>query len=84
MFDFTDKEIKNFKLLVGKNVKHIREKKDMSQLELGLNIGHSSATLVSKAEIGLHNKHFNIEHLYKISKVLDVDISEFFKPLMKE
>ena len=80
MFEFSNIEIKKFKLLVGKNVKKIRESKGISQLDLGLDIGHNSATLISKAEIGLHDKHFNLEHLYKISKVLDVDICEFFKP----
>ena len=26
----------------------------------------------------LYNKHFNLEHLYKISEVLEIEISEFF------
>jgi len=31
-----------------------------------------------KIEAGLEDKHYNIEHLYKIAKALDVDICEFF------
>ncbi|WP_281389197.1 hypothetical protein [Nitrosophilus labii] len=31
------------------------------------------------AEIYLNKKHFNIAHLAKIAKVLDVSICEFFK-----
>jgi len=64
---------------IGKNVKRIREEKNKSQLDLALSIGHASAGFVGKAEICIHQKHFNIEHLHKIAKVLDVDISEFLK-----
>lgn len=61
------------------NVKKAREAKKMSQLELALSIGHATAGFLGKAEIGLENKHFNIEQLYKIGQVLELDISEFFK-----
>lgn len=64
---------------IGKNVKRIREEKNKSQLDLALSIGHSSAGFVGKAEICIHQKHFNIEHLHKIARVLKVDICEFFK-----
>lgn len=73
-------EIENLYKLIGKNVKRIREKKGKSQLDLALSIGHSSAGFVGKAEICIHNKHFNIEHLYKIANVLKVDMCEFLKP----
>ena len=64
---------------IGKNVKRIREEKNKSQLDLALSIGHSSAGFVGKAEICIHQEHFNIEHLHKIAKVLEVDIGEFLK-----
>ena len=71
-------------IMIGKNVARVRKKRGYTQLNLALSINLKSVGLVSVAEIYHNNKHFNIEHLYKISKVLDVDISEFFKPLMKE
>ena len=61
------------------NVKYLREKKHKSQLEMALAIGHSSAAFYAKAELGIQNKKFNIEHLCKIAEVLEVDIREFFK-----
>ena len=64
---------------IGKNVKRIREEKNKSQLDLALSIGHSSAGFIGKAEICIQNKHFNIEHLHKIAKVLEVDICDFFQ-----
>jgi hypothetical protein len=42
-------------------------------------MGHQSAGLVSFAEAGINNKHFNIEHLATIAKILDISISELFK-----
>ena len=63
---------------IGKNVKLIRQKKGISQLELSLAIGHKSVGTISMAEICLNNKHFNIEHLMKIADVLEVDVCAFF------
>ena len=64
---------------IGKNVKKIRKAKDMSQLALALAIGHKAVGTVSMAELCLNGKHFNIEHLYKIADVLEVDVCDFFK-----
>jgi transcriptional regulator with XRE-family HTH domain len=62
---------------IGKNVKKIRESKKISQLELAEMIGHKSTTIIAQGELG--KKHFNIEHLYKISKALKVSICAFFE-----
>lgn len=80
MENIEKEEIEDLYRLIGKNVKRIREEKGKSQLDLALSIGHSSAGFIGKVEICIHNKHFNIEHLYKISKVLEIDICEFLKP----
>jgi len=64
---------------IGRNVKRIRESKNISQLKLSHAMGYNSVSTVSCAEI-YHNKiHFNVEHLVKIAYVLDVDVCEFFK-----
>ena len=34
-------------------------------------------------ELGINNKHFNIEHLYKIADVLEVDVRDFFEDTFK-
>lgn len=64
--------------VVGFNVMRIRKEKGMTQLELALSIGLKSVGLISVAELYHNKKHFNIEHLYKISNVLDVKICDFF------
>jgi len=64
---------------IGQNVKKYREQRGMTQLELSLEMGNKSVSLVSAAENFTNKKHFNIEHLYKISKILNVHISVFFE-----
>lgn len=65
---------------IGKNVAKYRKEKGLSQLDLSLQMEHKSVSVVSGAEIYYNGKHFNLEHLLKISQILDVDISEFLKP----
>lgn len=64
---------------IGSNVARIRKAKGLSQLDLALSIGLKSVGMISVAEIYHNKKHFNIEHLVKISQILEVDICEFFK-----
>jgi len=51
----------------------------MSQLQLALDIGLTGNVFIAQAEKRTNNAHFNIEHLVKISTILDVNICEFFK-----
>lgn len=64
---------------IGQNVAKYRKEKGLSQLDLSLQMGYKSVSVVSGAEIYYNGKHFNLEHLLKISQILDVDISEFLK-----
>ena len=64
---------------VAENVKRIRKEMGVTQLDLALTIGHKSMSTIAKIEASLENKHYNLEHIYKISKALNVDICEFFK-----
>ena len=64
---------------VSSNVKKYREKRGYSQMQLALEIGMSSGAYLGRAELRKDNYHFNIKHLAKISKVLDVPIASFFK-----
>jgi len=79
-FDNMDEdEIKRFYALVSSNVKKYRLEKGMSQMDLALEIGIKSVAFFSNAESNRYDKHFNLEHIYKIAKALDQDISSFFK-----
>jgi len=64
---------------VSKNVLKYRKEKGLTQMQLALEIGMSGGAYLGRAEIRKDNHHFNIKHLAKISKILDVNICEFFK-----
>ena len=67
--------------IIGKNVASIRKEKGLSQLDLSLQMGYKSVSIVSGAEIYYNGKHFNLEHLLKISQILDVNICDFLTPI---
>ena len=69
---------------IGLNVKKEREKKGLSQLQLSQLIGHKSVTIVSRAEIFYKGQHFNIEHLAKISYVLDINVCDLINTKPEE
>jgi transcriptional regulator with XRE-family HTH domain len=64
--------------IIGKNVAKYRKAKGLSQLDLSLQMGYKSVSVVSGSEICYSNKHFNLEQLLKISQILDVDLCKFF------
>ncbi len=76
--DFSDEELKLFYKKIGSAVKKYRKEKNITQMQLALAINHSSVGHVAKAELYKYDKHFSLEQLYKISKVLDVKMSVFF------
>ena len=81
MLRYLDIDEEDFKLVhnqISENVKMIRKERNITQEELALNIGHSSASMISKIEANLENKHYNIKQLYLISKVLNVPFSKLF------
>ena len=76
--DFTEEELESFYKIIGSNVKKVRQNKNVTQMQLANAIGHNSVGHIAKAELNKYGKHFSIENLYKISKILDVPISIFF------
>ena len=74
-----DKKTNEVHNMISANVVKYRKLKNYSQLQLALDIGLTGNAFIARAEKRTNNAHFNIEHLVKISEVLEVDISEFFK-----
>ena len=77
--DFTEEELEGFYKIIGNNVKKVRQNKSVTQMQLANAIGHNSVGHIAKAELNKYGKHFSIENLYKISKILDVPIASFFE-----
>ena len=65
--------------IIGKNVAKYRKQKGLSQLDLSLQMGYKSVSVVSGAEICYKGKHFNLEQLLKISQILRISICEFLQ-----
>ncbi len=83
LIDDLNFEAKDFLDLISQNVARIRKEKGFSQLRLATEMGYSSASYIGRMEIRKNNEHFNLIHLFKISKVLEVPISAFFEPIEK-
>ena len=77
-FDIEEEDFHTVYKQITENVKNIRKEKAITQEELALNIGHSSASMIAKIEAGLENKHYNIKQLFLISKVLGVPLYRLF------
>ncbi|CZE47260.1 helix-turn-helix transcriptional regulator [Campylobacter geochelonis] len=75
----TEEENNGFFDLVSSNIKKIRQEKGLSQLETALSIGQASSGFYANMENNAHGKHFNLLHLFKLSKLFECDINEFFK-----
>ena len=76
--EIDENEIEEFYKTISYNIKKIRKEKKITQTDLALSIGHKSVSTIGKIEAGLEGKHYNLEQLYKISKVLNVSIKDLF------
>jgi len=77
--DTDEEEFEKLFQTITKNVRKYRKLKNITQEQLALEIGHSSASMISKIEAGLEGKHYSIKQLYLISKALDTPMTTFFE-----
>lgn len=67
-------DIDNFYEQVGNNVAKYRKEAGLSQLKLAMLMGLNSVSLVASAETYKKSgKHFNLEHIYKIGEILNIN-----------
>lgn len=73
-------DIEAFYERVGINVAKYRKEANISQLKLAMLMGMNSVSVVASAETYRKSgKHFNLEHIYKISEILKIDIGLLLK-----
>lgn len=65
-------------ICVGKNVKRIRNEKNLTQQELAFHCGNTDRSTISNIE-RFNCNGLNISTIVKISYVLEVDVLELFK-----
>lgn len=75
----SEEELANYYKIISANVKRIRKAHNKPQLDLILEMGMKSTSFYSKCENAKENHHFNLEHLIKISKILEVGMDGFFE-----
>ena len=66
---------------IASNVKRMRQERNLSQLETALSIGQALGGFYANMENNAHGKHFNLLRLFKLSKLFNCDINEFFKEI---
>lgn len=77
--DISDTEINTFYSTVSRNVKEKRISMGLSQLDLSLKLGIKSVAFYSNCENLRYGKHFNLEHVYKLSKALNINICDLLE-----
>jgi len=75
--NISQEEIEEFHVIIANNVKRLRLQNKQSLMDLSLDLGFRSGSFLGSAEACKNNKHFSIEHLYKLSKIFNVPIEEF-------
>ena len=74
-----EQEAEAFLDTISKNVERVREDKGMTKLDVSRELGFMAPDHYSRMELRADGKHFNLKHLYKLSKILDVPVSELVK-----
>lgn len=65
-----------FYKMISQNVKKLRQKYKYTQLDFSANICFNSVSFYCDCENNKNGKHFNLLHIVRISKILDIDINE--------
>lgn len=76
--NLSNEDIEEIYKTISSNVKRIRKEKGLTQTDVALSMGFTTATFFTNAE-NFNSKHFNLEHIIRIANILEVDICEFFK-----
>ena len=78
MFGIASEDSKNFHDTISKNIRKLRLKKSLTQLDISLLMGFNNPSFITNAESINSNKKFNLTQLHKLSIILEVDICKFF------
>ena len=74
-----EQEAEAFLDTISKNVERIREVKGMTKLDVSRELGFMAPDHYIRMELRADGKHFNLKHLYKLSRILDVPVNELVK-----
>ena len=69
-------DLEEFYKMISQNIKKLRQKHKYTQLDFSANISFNSVSFYCDCENNKNGKHFNLLHIVRISKFLDIDINE--------
>ena len=72
-------DVEEFYKAVSRNVKKLRKKHKLTQLDFSANIGFNSVSFYCECENNKNGKHFNLLHVVRLAKYLNIDINEIVK-----
>lgn len=78
MSNFYEDKVSLLHFTIRENIRKLRMQKNKTQQEIALSLGHASISFYSRAELGIENKKFNLEHLCILSEIFEIDICRFF------
>ncbi|MFV7790424.1 helix-turn-helix domain-containing protein [Aliarcobacter lanthieri] len=76
--NLSNEDIEKVYKTISSNVRRIRKEKGLTQTDVALSMGFTTATFFTNAE-NFNKKHFNLEHIIRIANILEIDICELFK-----
>lgn len=74
-FEDLDMESEIFLDLISANITRLRKERGMSQLQLALAMNFESSSYIGRMETRSNGSKFNLSQIYKISRILNVDIN---------
>lgn len=72
-------DTEKFYKIIGQNVKKYRQKAHFSQLDFANEIGIKSVSFYCDCENNKNGKHFNLLHIVRISKILNISTDNLLK-----
>ena len=75
----TSEDIEEFYKNISNNVKKQRKKHKFTQLDFSSSIGFNSVSFYCDCENNTNEKHFNLLHVARIARFLNIDINEIVK-----
>ncbi|XPV70477.1 MAG: helix-turn-helix domain-containing protein [Halarcobacter sp.] len=74
-----ESEVDIFLKKISSNIKNIRIEKGLNQSSVATQIGINSVSFYSNCENCKYGKHFNLEHIYKLAKLFNIEPYELLK-----
>ncbi len=77
--EVTMEDTEEFHNTISKKVRELRIERDLTQLDVSLQLGFNNPTFITNAESPNNSKKFNLTQLHKLSIIFKIDMCEFFQ-----